>query len=47
MKKMTDVELQSVTGGSILGLVNFVGNAIRRPRIYLPGEPVKPKVAIM
>ncbi|HFI0646775.1 TPA: hypothetical protein ACGO92_001400 [Streptococcus suis] len=47
MKKMTDVELQNVTGGSILGLVSFVGNAIRRPRIYLPGEPVKSKVAIM
>lgn len=47
MKKMTDLELQNITGGSILGLVSFVGNTIRRPRIYLPGEPVKPKVAIM
>lgn len=47
MKKMTDVELQNITGGSILGLLSFVGNAINRPRIYLPGGPVKPKVAIM
>ncbi|HGA1494923.1 hypothetical protein HO966_09240 [Streptococcus suis] len=47
MKKMTDVELKNITGGSILGLVSFVGNAIRRPIIYLPGEPVKPKTEIM
>lgn len=44
MKKLTEVELQNITGGSILGLI---GNIIRPPRIYLPGNPVKPKVEIM
>lgn len=44
MKKMTDVELQNFTGGSIRGLI---GNFIRPPRIYLPGNPMKPKLVIM
>lgn len=44
MKKMTDVELQNFTGGSIIGLI---GNFFRPPRIYLPGNPRKPKLAIM
>ncbi|HEM4252276.1 TPA: bacteriocin [Streptococcus suis] len=44
MKDLSKKELQNITGGSIIGLV---GNIIRRPRIYLPGEPVKPKTEIM
>lgn len=44
MKKMTDAELQNFTGGSIIGII---GNFIRPPRVYLPGNPMKLKLAIM